>query len=757
MMNIGETIQQRYRLDSLLGQGSMGATYKAFDKNTQRPVAVKVLHFSRMQEWKVLELFEREAKVLQRLSHPRIPKYIDYFSFKTSTEVRFVLVQEYIEGKTLQQVVEEGWRGTEPETLNMFQQLVEILEYLHAFNPPVIHRDINPKNIILDVDKNVYLVDFGAVQDSLRTTFLSGSTIAGTFGYMPFEQFSGQTVPASDYYALGATLLYLLTHRHPSEFPMEGLKLHFHSYLQASPAVMHLLNGLLEPVMENRLASPEEIKKHLRNGSEKLRLQLSLTEKPYGSKIRKIFKGENRIHFQLPDKGWNGVFQADFSELWGALGKTILELTPEWVSIRYTFLGIGYSRRLPTAALKYQNMSEQQNQGIMLQAGAETVKFGIDLTLAEQEWLKQEIEAYIAIYAKPVATDSEKPYHSKIKKRIKEDGHVCYHIPPHKMKWIPPGICGLCFVGLAIFSWMLGLPTSEIDASLSIIWMIGVYMFVSSAIGTVKTLSHTSLDLTPEQIIRRYSFLGVNYSQQIPTTLLDNVESAPQNPQSDRPAHDIILYAGAHRLTFGSHLSLAEQEWMRREIQEYIGTRVKSLSKPPEKPYSSKITKIIRKNNRVCFRIPRKIAWGIPVWWGLSVFWLAFLGWICLVRTPVEGFPEISIPFWFMGGIGFFGIIPAMGKMLSRTHLKLTTKRVKIRHSLLGLGYSRRLPTASINTVDTFTRTLRNGQKVDEIALHADAKSLKFGSHLTPAEREWLVQEIKGYLAKYGRDENDKA
>ena len=79
-MNAGQILQKRYRLDRILGKGSMGTTYKAYDTDTRQPVAVKVLHFSRVQEWKVLEMFEREASILQQLDHPRIPSYIDYFS-----------------------------------------------------------------------------------------------------------------------------------------------------------------------------------------------------------------------------------------------------------------------------------------------------------------------------------------------------------------------------------------------------------------------------------------------------------------------------------------------------------------------------------------------------------------------------------------------------------------------------------------------------------------------------------------------------
>ncbi len=265
---MAEILQGRYQLEEMLGQGGMGMTHKATDLHTLQTVAVKQLHLSHLKDWKILELFEREANILQQLHHPRLPAYRDYFSIDTERDTQFCLVQDYIEGKTLKQVIEEGWRGTEKEIFDIFRQLVGILAYLHGLRPPVIHRDLNPKNIICAPAKtsgaspfDVYLVDFGAVQDQIRTSeYGGGSTTIGTYGYMPLEQFNGRAVPASDYYALGATLLFMLSHRHPGEFEITDLKIDFRSVLNVSPTMSLLLNGLLEPSAEKRLDSPQEIK-----------------------------------------------------------------------------------------------------------------------------------------------------------------------------------------------------------------------------------------------------------------------------------------------------------------------------------------------------------------------------------------------------------------------------------------------------------------------------------------------------------------
>lgn len=273
----------------------MALTYKALDLLNQRYVAVKQLRFEKIQEWKTLEMFEREAKILQHLKHHSIPEYIDYFMVETSSEVQFVLIQQYVEGSTIQQLVESGWRKTEAEIIEIFFQLLDVLSYLHSLHPPVIHRDINPKNIILSPDGQLYLVDFGAVQDIIRTTFLGGSTIIGTFGYIPFEQFTGCAMPASDYYAAGATLLYMLTHRHPSDFPIEQMTLNFQTHANVSPNVERLLHGLLTLSPDSRIASKEQASAIL----DAAMPQKSLANNP--PRLKKV-SAKNHLRFYLYDE-----------------------------------------------------------------------------------------------------------------------------------------------------------------------------------------------------------------------------------------------------------------------------------------------------------------------------------------------------------------------------------------------------------------------------------------------------------------------
>ena len=252
-----EIIQDKYRIRGILGKGSVGITYSAVNLQTESSVAIKVICLKQLKDWKQIELFKREAEVLSKLNHPAIPKYIDYFDIETETDKAFYIVQQQAPGKSLAQLVESGWRTTEAEVKNIAQQLLSILIYLHSLKPPVIHRDIKPNNIIYSDEGKIYLVDFGAVQNTYYNTLMQGSTVVGTYGYMAPEQFRGKAVSATDLYSVGATLLYLLTHRSPAELPQDTLKLDFRNSVAISESFADWLEQMLEPDKEDRFATAE--------------------------------------------------------------------------------------------------------------------------------------------------------------------------------------------------------------------------------------------------------------------------------------------------------------------------------------------------------------------------------------------------------------------------------------------------------------------------------------------------------------------
>jgi len=251
-------VADRYQIVAALGRGSMGTTYAAVDRQTDQQVAIKVVSLRQVSEWKVLELFEREARVLASLQHPSIPNYIDYFQIDTPDDRRFHLVQELVAGESLLALSERGWRPEEAEAIAIAAQVLTILDYLHNLQPPVIHRDLKPENLIRTPEQQIALVDFGAVQEVYRTTLSRSGTFVGTLGYMPPEQFHGQTSAASDLYSLGATLVFLLSGQSPADLPRQRLKLDFRSQISVSPAFGHWLDRMLEPALEDRFASAAE-------------------------------------------------------------------------------------------------------------------------------------------------------------------------------------------------------------------------------------------------------------------------------------------------------------------------------------------------------------------------------------------------------------------------------------------------------------------------------------------------------------------
>ncbi|CAD5958415.1 Serine/threonine-protein kinase PrkC [Planktothrix tepida] len=310
-----DIIAQRYRIVTALGEGGMGITYEAEDLTNYQRVAVKSVSLRQSKDWKILELFEREAKVLAYLNHPGIPKYLDYFHLDTDEDREFYLIRELVSGESLNAWLEKGWHSTEAEIKQIAVEILEILIYLHQLNPPIIHRDIKPQNIIRQADRTVFLVDFGSVQDVYRNTMSVSGTFVGTIGYMPPEQLRGKAYPASDLYSLGGTLLYLLTHRSPDELPQKRMEINFRSTVNISPEFADWLERMLEPILEDRFQSANSALNALKNNSTIASSNASGIQvhhkKPKGSRV-KIQKTSRSLVVDIPPRG----FQSDDLFLW---------------------------------------------------------------------------------------------------------------------------------------------------------------------------------------------------------------------------------------------------------------------------------------------------------------------------------------------------------------------------------------------------------------------------------------------------------
>ncbi|HRE89245.1 MAG TPA: protein kinase [Myxococcota bacterium] len=253
----GDTrLDGRYELIRRLGHGASGTTFEARRIADGDRVAIKELLVRRLEDFKTHDLFTREAKVLETLDHPGIPRYYDDFSAGEGRQLGLYLVTELIDGLTLEEE-QKLHRHTQEEVVRIGLEVARILAYLHAFAPPVVHRDLKPSNIMRRKgDAGLVVIDFGAVKESLRES--GGSTVAGTFGFMPPEQLAGRATPATDLYALGATMIVLMTRRPIGELIDQQNRLQWESALPSgtplADGLRHILRDVLEPDASSRLA-----------------------------------------------------------------------------------------------------------------------------------------------------------------------------------------------------------------------------------------------------------------------------------------------------------------------------------------------------------------------------------------------------------------------------------------------------------------------------------------------------------------------
>ncbi|MGK7941962.1 MAG: serine/threonine protein kinase [Crocosphaera sp.] len=306
MFNTGDILVENYQLKQRLGQTATGhQTWLAIDKRSQENVTVKLLAFSPQMQWEELKLFEREAQVLQSLEHPKIPKYRDYFDLDKELGegvAWFGLVQDYIPGSSLQEFLERGKIFSEQETYNIAIQILEILVYLHNLNPLVIHRDIKPSNLILGEDNHIYLIDFGAVQAQGAVTGVT-FTVVGSSGYAPLEQFWGRAVPPSDIYALGATLIHLLTGISPVDLPHEDSQIQFDDKVKIANYFLYWLEKATNISIEKRFQTAQEALECLQKKQLLLAPDKSLNQliQPKYSRFI-VTKTDNKLSLYLPRK-----------------------------------------------------------------------------------------------------------------------------------------------------------------------------------------------------------------------------------------------------------------------------------------------------------------------------------------------------------------------------------------------------------------------------------------------------------------------
>ncbi|MFT7583427.1 MAG: serine/threonine protein kinase [Myxococcota bacterium] len=242
-----------YRVVRRLGEGAMAVTDFAVHVESGQAVALKRLKVQHLDGWKGLELFQREAKVLASLRHHGIPEVFEFFQLEgDGAAAEFVLAQEVIEGPSLAERIKAGDRLTPSELAQLTLGLLEILDHLHSLAPAILHRDIKPSNILFRKSGAPVLIDFGGVCDGWRPDEGGTKTIVGTTGYMPPEQLMGQASAVSDLYALGATLLHVVSGRPPADFDFSTGRIEVPQNLTMAPATRRLITALLIPAPNAR-------------------------------------------------------------------------------------------------------------------------------------------------------------------------------------------------------------------------------------------------------------------------------------------------------------------------------------------------------------------------------------------------------------------------------------------------------------------------------------------------------------------------
>ncbi len=436
---INQILNERYQIKQELGRQTGRRTFLAEDLQTQQKVVVKLLLLGEDFDWQDLKLFEREAETLKTLNHPNIPRYLDYFELNDRENNGFVLVQTYVEGKTLEQHLKSGRTFSETEVKELAISLLEILTYLHQHEPSVIHRDIKPSNILLtnrsgNSAGKIYLVDFGSVK-TVAATNGGTITVVGTYGYMPPEQFGGRCVAASDLYSLGATLIFLVTGLHPTELPQKDLQIQFRQTANFSEEFADWLEWMIEPSLSQRFKSTQEAIKALENPvprQKTISLSKQKLQKPPDSEIE-LHKYIDGLEIVIPPQGFrlpqialislvspfaigfdlftsSQIFSQEISDsaylmkqivqafgigflsliiLWAFFKRTRLNISKISVSYIYELIGIKWKFR------QQKLIKSKYKLGLIHPNAEELCRKYAHLSLEELEWLSEEISNYL--------------------------------------------------------------------------------------------------------------------------------------------------------------------------------------------------------------------------------------------------------------------------------------------------------------------------------------------------------------------------
>jgi len=216
MLEVGTVIYDKYRIEELIGQGGMSMVYRASDTHMEeKKWAVKEIKI-KSQDKENNEIVENsllmEEELLKKLDHSALPHIVDI----QKNNDTFCIVMEYIEGSSLDKVLEAQGPQPEEKVIKWAKQLCDVLDYLHTHKPPIIYRDMKPDNVMLKSNGNIKIIDLGIATEH-KDIDKPDTSLLGTRGYAPPEQYEGMTDARSDIFALGKTMHHLLTGRDPRD------------------------------------------------------------------------------------------------------------------------------------------------------------------------------------------------------------------------------------------------------------------------------------------------------------------------------------------------------------------------------------------------------------------------------------------------------------------------------------------------------------------------------------------------------------
>lgn len=243
------TPSAHYLVRAQLRSTPSGATYKVERESDGQTFVLKQLAIANLKHWKQFDLFEREVAALKAIEHPFVPGWVD--SHLDENAGLFISVQTYVEGTTLKEILSSRGGLTAQQVENYLRQALGILMHLHERAPQIIHRDINPSNVML-AGEQVYLIDLGAVKVGGEES--TSMTAVGTFGYMAPEQILGRADVKSDLYGLGMTFVTMATGLEPPSLPQNPNtgQIDPSSVLRVPPHLAATLTAMIRPGVAER-------------------------------------------------------------------------------------------------------------------------------------------------------------------------------------------------------------------------------------------------------------------------------------------------------------------------------------------------------------------------------------------------------------------------------------------------------------------------------------------------------------------------